>query len=290
MNSITDRTDAEIHKKKRGLFFASLGIAVLILAYIISITHTGSSTNQNPDSQIQKSTAHQYAILSPTNAILKYYNISEGERVSRSTLIAVMLSPDLENRLHEVADKVAEARMTLVQLRSSMRHTTPPQSQPLPKNSTDSPQILKYRAEIRKISLNLDALYARLELLKNAPFSRNNHLPEISAVEREIASNSALLDLARSNLEDLLENNTAQPVNSRDFGEKGDLQRKIITAKESLRIRENELKKIEAEMAEHLHPVTAPFAGTLVELSAVPGSFVRRGQPIAVILRTEQKH
>lgn len=288
MNVTTDTPVTR--KKKTGHVFAAIGIVLLLAVSSLYIAHTRTKpppqTTQSP-----MDTSGSYVVLAPTNAILKYYAVSEGDRISRSAMVAVMISPALEKKLHTISDKVANARMNLQQLRSSAQYITPTMPRTISPATPKTINESEYLNEIRKLSLTLDTLYSRVELLKNAPFKRDRNLREIAAVEREIASTSALLDIAKSGLENLKnQGNTAKPIDSANFSQDSGLARGITTAQERLRLHEAELAEIENEISKKLYPIKSPFAGTVMECSVPEGTFVRQGHPIAVIIRPPQSH
>ena len=298
MNEInTNKTTA--HKKRRYiLLYAAIfsGIALISLA----VYH--SSHNKKPKRSFQNKNQielNQYAILAPTNAIIKNYLVDEGELIAKSSATVMLIDPLFEARIQKALTKVSNARLNLEEKRieniSATKKITPSANRSALQNriqiKRNQRSILNQKELVHKLSVALSSFQAKLVNLNSQPFGNKAENESINAIKADITKFQGKLDMANVELKQLQDAaniqlaKTGTPVQNNN--KITAITRSIEIAEQQLKYEENLLKIIQQQEPQFSTIIPAPFSGLIIENILPENSYVREGQPILIMLQQD---
>jgi len=280
--------------RRKPISAIALGCIIAVAAFVF--LHTRSQT---PDTDKYKKTIElqQYAVLSPTNAILKHYLVNEGDTILKSATIAIMIDPAFEKRIQDAMISASDARLALEEQRiesiTNDMDVSPAAKRTALQNSIrakrDQNAIQEQKHLIHKLTVALETLQAKLVDLNSQPFGRDGNSSEISAIKADITGFQTNLDIADSELKQMItttELRQAQDAGSDGFtGRKSEMRHKLLAAEENLQHKENLLYAILEEESKFTSTIVAPFSGLVIQKVVKEDSFVREGRQIMVLMR-----
>lgn len=293
MNEINTNT-ANKHKRLRILLpFGSVIIAGLLLFWFIS--HR-KDTPHGTDSNVELT---QYSLLSPTNAIIKNYLVNEGELISKSSAAVLLIDPVFEQRIQQALTRVSNARLELeekrVQSITLAKNVSPSERrialQTRIQKKRDQVAIQNQKDHIQELSVALASFQAKLVELNSQPFGVNGNSEAIDATKVDITKFQEKLDMANVEIKHLQNKANSQMVQTgailQDRDKTTVINRSIEIAKQKLKYEEAQLKDLQKQEPQFSTLVPAPFAGLIVENIYSKGTFVRKGQPILIMMQQD---
>jgi multidrug resistance efflux pump len=293
MKENRDTTDSAIPKRQRRLIAAALIILIGgATAIIWPIVHEPPRRTLTDPASLP-----QYYVLSPTNGVLKQYLVTEGEMVAKSAPLAQVGNADHEQHVRNARAAVAQARLTLEEARLEARtleQTAVAASGNMAaldrsQARRDKQAILDQEQHVRQLEIAVTTAQAKLVKLRSQPFGREGDTVAIDSAAADVTRLQSKLDVATTELKQRREQAAgrlggtsaaaAAPAKTTETG------RRVDAAAETMQRKQAELDAIIEAGMKLTSTVQAPFDGLIIRLLHPEGSFVREGQPVAVMMQ-----
>jgi len=298
MNAINSEKVSITLKHRYGLLTTATLALLALLALIIYQFPNNDQTSTTPQKQIE---LKQYAILAPTNAILKNYLANEGELITKSSAVAILIAPHYEERIQQARNNASEARLILEEKRTELivnaRKSSPSQNRSTMQNRIQAKrnqrEILHQKETIHKLTVALTTFQAKLVNLNSQPFGIKGNSEAINATKADITKFQGKLDIANAELQQL-QNKTetkqaqANPTTHNENNTTS-IYRSIKIAQRNLEYKEDLLKKIQKQESQFSTIIPAPFSGLIIETIFPESTYVREGQPILIMMQQDYK-